>query len=208
MSSYKHQRSEFNLVGQLLGFVIRDGDKIKYLRVAISEREYWIKPEKEIRQQLTQMITPGCWIEVQGFSKQCFKTGKVKLKANAVKEIAITEPARTLILPAQSQPDQEKASKSSILVCQKSSCWKRGGKEVCRFLAEGLRDRGLDDTVQVKLTGCLKQCKAGPNMVMMPDKARYSKVQPHQVTELLDKHFAQDKAGDRSQSMVSCSLER
>jgi len=201
MSSYKHQISEFNLVGQLLGFVIKDGYKIKYLRVAISEKEYWIKPEKAIRQQLAQTINPGCWIEVQGFSEQSFKTGKVKLKANSVKKIAISE-------PTQAQPRQEKPCKSSILVCQKSSCWKRGGKEVCQFLKEGLRDRGLDDTVQVKLTGCLKQCKAGPNVVMMPDKERYSKVQPHHVTELLDKHFTPDKASDRSQSMVSCSLER
>lgn len=184
MSSYKHRISEFNLRGQLLDFVIKDGYKIKYLRVAISETEYWIKPEKEIRQQLTQMITPGCWIEVQGFSEQSFKTGKVKLKANSVKQITISEPARP-------QPSKEKASKSNILVCQKSNCWKRGGQEVCQFLEKGLRDRGLDDTVQVKLTGCLKQCKAGPNVVMMPEKVRYSKVQPHHVTELLDKHFAQ-----------------
>jgi (2Fe-2S) ferredoxin len=206
MSSYQHRISEFNLVGQLLGFVIKDGYKIKYLRVAISEREYWIKPDKEIRQQLSQTITPGCWVEIQGFSEQSFKTGKVKLRANTVK-LANSEPTQTLAPPVPSPSSKEKASKSSILVCQKSNCWKRGGKEVCQFLEESLRDRGLDDTVQVKLTGCLKQCKAGPNVVMMPDKARYSKVRPHHVTELLDKHFVQDNTSDRSQSMVSCSLK-
>lgn len=49
-------------------------------------------------------------------------------------------------------------------------------------------DRGLTDEVAIKPTGCMKRCKAGPNLVM-PDKTRYSQIHAQAVPDLLDKHF-------------------
>jgi NADH:ubiquinone oxidoreductase subunit E len=193
MSSFQKPISEFSLVGQLLGFVIKDGYKIKYLRINFAQQEYWIKPEKNIREQLVQTLTPGCWLEVKGIRKQSLKTGKVKLSASQVDRLPISD-ASELPKTFVDRPQVKKSNtaKANILVCQKSNCWKRGGKEVCQLLEENIRESGLEDKVQVKLTGCLKQCKQGPNVVVMPDKARYCKVQPHQVTELLE-HFDRDR---------------
>jgi (2Fe-2S) ferredoxin len=190
MSILKKQTAEFSLVGQLLGFVIKDGYQLKYLRINFAEKEFWVKPIKEIRQQIVESITPGCYLEVKGIKKLSFKTGKIKLKAISVDRIEIGNTSLCPIsIAAKPQPNKNCASKASILVCQKSSCWKRGGKTVCQMLEENLRDRDLTDKVQIKLTGCLKQCKHGPNVVVMPDKARYCKVEPERVVELLDKHF-------------------
>jgi (2Fe-2S) ferredoxin len=190
MSSLEERISEFNLVGQLLGFIIKEGYKIKYLRIAFKEHEYWIKPDHEIREELIQTITPGCWVEIQGIAKQSLKTGKLKLKANSVQRVAISTTCQIPVTLPQSQAVKSETAKASILICQKSDCWKRGGKEVCQVLEKNLRDRDLADKVQIKLTGCLKQCKHGPNVVVMPDKARYSQVTPECVTPLLEKHFA------------------
>ncbi len=66
---------------------------------------------------------------------------------------------------------------------------KRGGDGVCRALESALSDRSLSDEVTIKGTGCMKNCKAGPNLVM-PDKTRYSRIQEKQVPALIDKHFA------------------
>jgi (2Fe-2S) ferredoxin len=184
MSIVEGQISEFRLVGQLIGFVIKSGYKLKYLRINFAEREYWIKPAKEIREQLLKSITPGCWVEIGGIREQSIKTGKVKLKANSVKQVNIEN--RVCAATSQKPP----STKARILICQKSSCWKRGGQAICQMLKEDLRDRGLADDVQIKLTGCLKQCKQGPNVVVMPDKTRYSKVQPERVSQLLENHFA------------------
>lgn len=189
MSNLKTEVTEFTLTGQLLGFVIKDGYKIKYFRMAIADREYWIKPAKELRNQLEQEITPGCLIEVGGTTKQCWKTGKIKLKAYSVKRVAIPEVVPTPISALQPQATPSKPKKACVLVCQKSDCRKRGGQAVCATLQESLRDRGLESQVEIKLTGCLKACKDGPNIIMMPDKARYSNVRPHQIPELLEKHF-------------------
>lgn len=186
MSSVIPEVSDFSLVGQLLGFIIKDSYKIKYLRIAFADREYWVKPAKEIREQILETIVPGSWVEVRGMRKQSRKTGKVKLKANSVKPVKIDNTTSIPVSVSESPP----LSKASILVCQKSSCWKRGGRAICQVLEESLRDRGLADKVQIKLTGCLKQCKQGPNLVMMPDKARYCQVRPERIPELLEEHFA------------------
>jgi NADH:ubiquinone oxidoreductase subunit E len=82
----------------------------------------------------------------------------------------------------------KKAATAKILVCEKSSCWKRGGKQLCEAIAQTLKEKGLEDAVEIKRTGCLKQCKEGPNLVILPDKAKYSQVRPYQVASLLEKH--------------------
>ena len=61
--------------------------------------------------------------------------------------------------------------------------------EVCKGLEKELRDRGLQHQVAIKKTGCMKQCKAGPNIVIMPDKTTYRRVRLHEIRHLLDKHF-------------------
>jgi hypothetical protein len=83
MSKLKHRISDFALCGQLLGFVIKDGYKIKYLRIVVAEREYWIKLPKEMRQSFNPEIIPGCWLDITGTTKQS-KTGTVKLEATGV----------------------------------------------------------------------------------------------------------------------------
>ena len=185
----KKHRAKFNLVGQFQGFVTKDDNQIKYLRLATAEREYKVKLSKEIRQNLYLAVYPGCCLEVSGTSQKTGKKGKVKFKADFFR-IAEQFPSET---PEPSVPQPQivktKKPKASILVCQKSSCWKRGGKEACQAIEENLRDRQLDDQVQIKLTGCLKRCKKGPNVVMMPDKALYSKVKSAQVAVLIEEHF-------------------
>ncbi len=189
MSKISSEVAQFSCIGQLLGVVIKEGDKIKYLRVNVSEREYWIKLPKELRYQLNTAITPGSWLEIQGTQESCPKKGIVKLRAETVNLASKLHPlSHTVVLP-QATAVEKKTPKACILICQKSDCWKRGGKAVCELLEESLRDRGLDDKVQIKRTGCLKDCKRGPNVVMMPDKKRYSQVTLQQVETLLEKHF-------------------
>jgi (2Fe-2S) ferredoxin len=82
------------------------------------------------------------------------------------------------------------AKKAQILVCQKSDCQKRGAGKVCQALSQALSDRGLQDHVTIKKTGCLKKCKAGPHLVIMPNKARYSRISSSEIPDVIEKHFA------------------
>ena len=176
--------SDFTVVGQLLDFVIKDGYKVKYLRVAVSDREYWIKLSKEVRSNLDPGIKPGSWLEVSGMQKLKRKTGTLKLKADDVQLVEAPEQKNSTVTVPQPKP-----KKAKILVCGKSSCRKRGVKAVCQALESSLQACGLTDEVQIKETGCLKQCKQGPNIIMMPDKTRYTKVAPQQIPTLISKHY-------------------
>ncbi len=184
MSSLSVQGSQFCLVGQLLGFVIKDGHKLKYLRMTVSEREYWIKVPKELRESLDSSIQPQCYLEIIGLGKVSRKTGKLELKAEEIRFISENE-------EPQKQPKILNATqKSKILICQKSDCWQRGGKQICQKLQQEIQDRGLSESVTIKTTGCLKQCKKAPNLVVLPDKAHYHRFTPQAVDQLLEKHFS------------------
>jgi (2Fe-2S) ferredoxin len=193
----KHS-NEFSLEGRFLGFILEDGYKIKWLRLTTAEGEQCIKLSKEARASVGQVLTSGDWIRVLGEQKSDRHSGAVKFKAYRVEltsprtsEIETLPVVRQLSASRQ-QPTADKpvTAKATILVCQKSDCMQRGGKAVCAALAATLRDRGLQDQVQIRGIGCMKQCKAGPNLVIAADKTRYSRITPAEIPALVDRHFS------------------
>ncbi len=214
------QVSEFSLEGEILGLIVEDGCKLKYLRIS-SDRgvEYLVKLCKELRSFLLPVLTPGLKVQVVGEKELNLKNGKIKLKARRLKlaqgqndrspELldSTNLPVAVLISDARAIATREFTSgaaaqtvkspaktQTKILVCQKSDCLKRGAGGVCKALENALNSRGLEDQVTVQGTGCLKQCKAGPNIVVMPDKTRYSRIAPAEIPAIVDKHFAVVKA--------------
>lgn len=213
------QVSEFNLEGEILSLVIEDGCQLKYLRISTARKvEYLVKLRKELRSFLGPVLTPGLRVKVAGERELNLKNGKIKLKARSLTlaggnndrlpeqqdftsvpgEIVISDSAigKTEFSPPEADRTVKARAKTQtkILVCQKSDCQKRGAATVCKALENALNARGLEEEVTVQGTGCLKQCKAGPNIVVMPDKTRYSRIAPAEVPAIIDKHFAVAKA--------------
>ncbi|MGB3206961.1 MAG: (2Fe-2S) ferredoxin domain-containing protein [Crinalium sp.] len=196
----------FTIEGRFLGFEIEDGYKLKRLRLGTAEGEQSIKLSKDLKARLRWDLTPGAWFEVAGEKKVDPKTGKLKLKASRIapvvpKNCETNRPGVVDLNTKQSAPAKKNAQ---ILVCQKSDCMKRGGKAVCQALAESLRDRGLDDQVAIKGTGCMKQCKAGPNIVM-PDKTRYSRIDAEEIPDIINKHFPKPASQPAANSPTQAS---
>ena len=216
MGKSSKQVSEFQIEGQFLGLILKDGYKPKKLRLATASGEYWIKLSKELRTEASELWQPGDWLQVTGEGIFCRKTGKLKLEADRIEAVkSRTRPeafasagvgaAKVFATVSNSAKPSTKSSglepvapialaqpakkKATILVCQKSDCRKRGGKAICPKIEQHLRDRGLQDEVTIKPTGCMKRCKAGPNIVVMPDKTRYSRIDASEIPQLLAKHF-------------------
>ena len=209
------QVSEFSLEGEILSLIIEDGYKLKYLRICSDHGiEFLVKLCKELRESLPSVLTPGLRVQVTGEKQLNLKNGKLKLKAYSLKlfgsksdrasqPVDVTNAPVALVTspraiddkievssPAAAQTVKASAkTKTQILVCQKSDCQKRGGAAVCKALENALNARGLEGQVTVRGTGCLKQCKAGPNIVVMPDKTRYSRIKPAEIPGVIDKHF-------------------
>jgi (2Fe-2S) ferredoxin len=185
----------FHVVGKCLGFVLKDGYKPKYLKLEVSEREYWIKIPKALRETLIDHpgFAEGTHVEVWGTQEQKGRWDKLKLEATDLQPVEHHLSVQvTADSPSRLKPvvNPSKPSKQRILICQKSNCWQHGGKRIFDAIQTTLCDRGLTETVKVQLTGCLKDCKQAPNLVILPDKTRYHNVQAKSVESILDKHFA------------------
>ncbi|MBD2772820.1 (2Fe-2S) ferredoxin domain-containing protein [Iningainema tapete] len=194
--SYCNEVSQFHLEGQFLNFVIKDGYKLKGLILATPEGECYVKLAKHLRAAFDLRLAPGTWLQVVGEKKHDIETGEIKLKAERVmaarveaQTFSTISASRLELVPASSTDAKKKTAKATILICQKSDCMKRGGKEVCQAMEAALSENGLEEQVTIKGTGCMKNCKAGPNLVM-PDKTRYSRISAAQVPTLMNKHFA------------------
>ena len=185
MSQYEAIRDQkiqtsFALEGRFLGYAADDRGKLKFIRLA-STSEHHIKLSKDLR---SQRLSPGEWIRVVGSRQVNPITGQVKLKAEA---LTIARPLS--LAPAAFPVAEAKSSKpETILVCQKSDCCKLGAKAIASALQTAIQEQGLADQVIVKGTGCMKRCKAGPNLVM-PDKTRYAKISPKAIPALIEQHF-------------------
>lgn len=215
MCKSKHQVSQFRLEGWLLGFVFEDGYKLKGLRLATAEGETYVKLAKEARFGLNPAVKPGSWVQVFGERKLKLKTGELKLKAYLVQpgvppsqydEVttvgAVQELPLSCEVPQPAKSSEPAKAKATILVCQKSDCCKRGGREVCQALEAGLSARGLEGEVRIKGTGCMKNCKAGPNVVV--NKTRYSRIDASEIPGIIDKHFPPETI---SEPLTAPSLE-
>ncbi len=196
--------SEFNLAGQFFGFILKNGYQPKMLRLNTNSGEYWIKVPKElrgdlVRAELYNQLKPGDRIQVNGQSIRSMKNGTIKLVAERVQlpsyqtghASRTPEPTATPTMHCSSTPNAScgQQKKCSILVCDKSDCRKRGGEEIAIALEEQLQELRLGDRVQIKKTGCMSRCKQAPNVVVMPDKTRYSGLDVTEIPELIEKHF-------------------
>ncbi len=188
MSKTEKQITEFNLQGQVIQ-VFFDGSRPKYLQLMTTSGLHLIKLSKESRSTFERLLIPGQQVQVSGIKKYDPKKGKVKLKADQVMAFSPEEQPSVLPCSTTSVVKKSKNSKAQILICQKSDCRKKGGGQVYSILETTLKEQGLEEKVTIKKTGCLKRCKVGPNVVVMPDKARYSQVHVQEVPEIIAKHF-------------------
>ncbi|QLE54326.1 (2Fe-2S) ferredoxin domain-containing protein [Nostoc sp. TCL26-01] len=194
--------SAFCLEGRFREFVIKDGYKLKGFILNTADGECYVKLAKNLRFTFDWRLPPGTWLQVVGQKKYDAKTGEVTLKAERVMAASGETQLQPSPIIEHTQTKSNK-TKAAILVCQKSDCMKRGGKALCQALEAALSDRGLEDQVTIKGTGCMKNCKAGPNLVM-PDKTRYTHIQASQVPAIMNKHFA-DNQQSNDQNQINFS---
>lgn len=188
-------KQTFCLEGRFEGFMADGQSPFKYLNLCGNDGEqHKIKLPKSVRIMLFRYLQTGDWIRVVGQESIDKGTGEPKLKA---REVVRVKPLEVVATPLKLVKEQQKAKHrkpAKILICQKSSCRKRGAGQLCQALETSLASQGLTDSVQIKPTGCMDKCKAGPNLVVMPDKQRYTKVKPAQVPDLIAQHFSKNEA--------------
>jgi (2Fe-2S) ferredoxin len=181
----KHiQKTDFTLSGRFLTYVLSRNCQVKGIRLTTPQGEQYIKLARSLRPVCSDILQPGTWIQVHGCQTHNTKTDQIKFKAKAI------IPA----LPSNVYSDHSEQSlacphKGKIRICQKSSCRKRGSQKVLTALSCAIQASGREQDIQIQPMGCMGQCKAGPNLIVFPDKTRYVRVKPQNITNILQQHF-------------------
>ena len=184
----EYQVEDFTMEGRLIGFHLEEGYKIKYIKLVTLQGEVLIKLAKKLRFSLVYSLIPGDWLAIKGRKKIHGENGKIKLKADEINKLNSGPNLLNNQEIKHQSPRAEKTQQTTIFVCQKSDCCKRGAKAVYAMLQQEISDRSLDSTVNVEKAGCMKQCKAGVNIKV--NKTPYKNVTPDDVNDILDQHFA------------------
>ena len=71
-----------------------------------------------------------------------------------------------------------------ILICGGTGCKASESDEIGKSFRELIEENGLEDEVQVVVTGCFGFCEKGPIVKMMPDKTFYVHVTPADTEEI------------------------
>jgi NADH:ubiquinone oxidoreductase subunit F (NADH-binding) len=79
--------------------------------------------------------------------------------------------------------------KSHILVCGGTSCQSSKSLSIAESLKVELAANGLENDVQVILTGCFGFCEEGPVVKVLPDNTIYTKVKSSDATKIVNEHI-------------------
>jgi NADH:ubiquinone oxidoreductase subunit F (NADH-binding)/(2Fe-2S) ferredoxin len=87
--------------------------------------------------------------------------------------------------------------KMHLLVCGGTGCHASLSQSIGDNLKAILVEKGLDQEVQVIMTGCFGFCEKGPIVKVMPDNTFYTEVKPSDAREIIEEHVIKGRKVDR-----------
>jgi NADP-reducing hydrogenase subunit HndC len=84
-----------------------------------------------------------------------------------------------------------------LLVCGGTGCKSQESDIISEKLKKELSKQGLEDTVQVIMTGCFGFCEKGPIVKVMPDNTFYTQVKPEDAEDIVEEHVIKGRRVER-----------
>jgi NADH-quinone oxidoreductase subunit F/NADP-reducing hydrogenase subunit HndC len=76
--------------------------------------------------------------------------------------------------------------KKHVLICGGTGCLSSKSGKIAENINEILKEKGMEDEVQVVLTGCFGFCEKGPIVKIMPDNTFYVEVKPEHAAKIVE----------------------
>jgi len=73
-----------------------------------------------------------------------------------------------------------------ILICGGTGCLSSKSAEIATSMKAALKEKGLEEKVQVVLTGCFGFCEKGPIVKIMPENTFYVEVKPEDAMQIVE----------------------
>ena len=105
------------------------------------------------------------------------------VRAASLKKVVLRKANDAMLKEAKSD------YKYTVLVCGGTGCTSSHSPEIVGKLNEELKNNGLENDVQVILTGCFGLCALGPIMIVYPEGCFYSRVDINNIPRIVKEHF-------------------
>lgn len=87
--------------------------------------------------------------------------------------------------------------KYRIHLCFGPNCTPRGSRALEPVLEAAIKRAGLEDQVEVLITGCRNRCDDGPSMNVFPGPVFYNNLTPEAIEEIVTQHLAGGRPVER-----------
>ena len=99
----------------------------------------------------------------------------------------------------QLRKQEQDAGKKLVSLCAGSGCGAYGTADVYEALIEELKTQGMENDVEVRLTGCHGFCEKGPIMVIHPEGIFYPQVKADHVKDIVGQSL---KSGELVKKLI------
>ncbi|MBE6064563.1 NADH-ubiquinone oxidoreductase-F iron-sulfur binding region domain-containing protein [Clostridium cochlearium] len=109
---------------------------------------------------------------------------------------------KSLMKLKKTSPEAELAAENKrcpryISICGGTGCKSSDSYKILENLKEGIKKAGLENEVQVSITGCFGFCEQGPIVHITPDNTFYVSVKPEDADEIIEKHLLKGEMIER-----------
>jgi len=118
---------------------------------------------------------------------------RVKSYAQLLKTYQECRPLLNIRLHGHDVPTSERA----VLVCGGTGCHASESQQFVENFQELIAANGLEDTIQVSISGCFGFCEQGPIVKIYPDDVFYVQVKPGDAAEIFDRHILNNQLVER-----------
>ena len=105
------------------------------------------------------------------------------IRAAALKKIVLRKSEEVIAKEAKSD------YKYTVLICGGTGCTSSHSPEIVAELKKEVKEAGLENDVQVIMTGCFGLCALGPIMIVYPEGCFYSMVKIENLPRIVKEHF-------------------
>jgi len=89
------------------------------------------------------------------------------------------------------------SAKKRIIVSSGTCGHAHGSKELVKIFSQSIADKGLSDTVELKVTGCLGFCSVEPIVLLEPQDIFYPRPKPEDVEQIINETVQKGSVIDR-----------
>jgi len=79
--------------------------------------------------------------------------------------------------------------RSHVLICGGTGCTSSRSQEIKKEMEKYIAEFGLENEVQVVMTGCFGLCEAGPIVIVYPEGTFYSRVKVEDAKRIVEEHL-------------------